>query len=123
MEQELNDEMSGTEQRELQTNEKSSKSLNSCVNTNKASAADHSHRSLSTLGNASYAANSVLTSDDTVIRRGDGAQVKNQALPSPYADNLNMVFGTGQTSGDTADESDHPIEKRLCCCFRRNSWV
>mmetsp|Transcript_15600 Transcript_15600/g.19799 ORF Transcript_15600/g.19799 Transcript_15600/m.19799 type:complete len:125 (+) Transcript_15600:138-512(+) len=82
---------------------------------------EHSFRSLSTTGNTSRAANSVLTSDETVVRRGDGGQITERERIHSFSlngPNFMPTEGMSQTTG--VDEDD---DKKICCCFRRRRRI
>lgn len=86
---------------------------------------DQQSISLSTIGGASKATNSVLTSDETVVRRGDGAQVtsKGHRLKDDGVYESSMVdvltkMAIGEDSPKSA-EMDGKVKNRsffFCCC-------
>lgn len=87
-----------------------------------------SSRSLSTTGNGSRAANSVLTCDETIVRRGDGAQVRPSSKGISVSDPL-MFVQTSMRGSSTKNNQEN--EKwswsdkfeLCCCCFRKKASV
>ncbi len=91
---------------------------------------DHIHhessRSLSTTGNGSRAANSVLTCDETIVRRGDGAQVRPTSQGISLSDPL-MFVQTSMRGSSTKNNNEKWSlwdKLELCfCCFRKKASV
>lgn len=87
--------------------------------------------SVSTLGNVSRAANSILTSDETVVRRGDGAQVtsssrvkKSDAEFDSSMDVLTKIAIGNHTPSPVHEEAKKPENINFfCCCRKQKVWV
>lgn len=84
--------------------------------------------SLSTIDNTSRAANSILTTDETVIRRGDGAQLpRTKSKPSgddfdtSIDDVLTKIAIGHHNPIAEKDEKRHGINPFCCCLARRCS--
>lgn len=97
----------------------SGKSLNSILQ-------DQQSLSLSTIGGASKAANSVLTSDETVVRRGDGALVAPVTGKEGCCDYdasmvdvlTKMAMGKHSPNRVELDEKSDSRNSILCCCCK-----
>ncbi len=81
--------------------------------------------SLSTIDNTSRAANSILTTDETVVRRGDGAQVTSSNRRKQGGGNFDssMDVLTKMAIGEHSPTSSVGTNEKkcginlCCCCF------